>query len=774
MRSRRPRVVAPVAMANLRGHRVQAVLIALTLAACGALLTLGLAAQGATSSAFGRLWHETNGADLWLYLDADRVSASQVEDVLRRTPGVRAWNRPTADARIVPVGIVQSGFGGALDLREWSDDPDALARPAVVSGRLPSSEERDAVALDRNVAETLRLRVGDVLRVPTPGGIRGLRVVGLVANAENCAYPLCAPQKLYVARGTLAELGLLDGVRLAVPLRADDPSPSGLDEIRDSVTAALPAGAVGHTWTVTEARHFAEFGYGTQTGMLLFFAFVAAIAGCLLIVVAIGGAVRADSRRIGLLKAVGFTTRQLRFGALAEYVGLAVTGGVVGAALGCAAAPSLLSSVSDQYGTGGAGVPLAEGVVSVVIVAVLTAAVVVLASRRAVRLPAATALRSDTTGATRAVGLLRGPVVLGRALGVLATGRARAVLTAMALAVAAGALVMAMLMQTSMDVFLDELAFHGGRPGDLMARAPSDRPDDEAAVLRSQPGVAGVVHERYATFTLPGSTDTLNLRLRGGDHDVVPQPLVSGRQLQRAGEAVVGYGLAKEHGIEVGRDIELVVKGVPRHLRVVGVNREVDNLGQMATTLPDSVADVEPFDQTRYFVRLHDGADAEAIARRVRAVTGGLLSPGVIDDASLPPILRSIRPVIASLAVVLALLTALGVFNAVLLDIGERRRELGLARALGMDGRQVLTTALTSTAILAVVGCLAAMPVAIAVGRAVQSAIFDTVGAGPMKPPVTWPVLAVGPAVLLVAVLGAFAPAWSASRTTITAGLQAA
>jgi putative ABC transport system permease protein len=150
----------------------------------------------------------------------------------------------------------------------------------------------------------------------------------------------------------------------------------------------------------------------------------------------------------------------------------------------------------------------------------------------------------------------------------------------------------------------------------------------------------------------------------------------------------------------------------------------------------------------------------------IRVVAVGNASP--IGASSIPPILRSIGPVIDSLAAGLALLTVLGVFNAVFLGVQERRRHFGHLRALGMTRGQVLATGFAPTVALAVLACLVAVPLASLGGKSLLKALVGGIGIGPVSMPVPATVLAVIPAVISIAILGALGPAWLASRTSVT------
>jgi putative ABC transport system permease protein len=128
------------------------------------------------------------------------------------------------------------------------------------------------------------------------------------------------------------------------------------------------------------------------------------------------------------------------------------------------------------------------------------------------------------------------------------------------------------------------------------------------------------------------------------------------------------------------------------------------------------------------------------------------------------------------LTVVLGAVAALGVFNTVVLNARERRRDLGMLKSIGMTPRQVTVMMVTSMGALGVVGGLLGLPlgvgvhrmVAPAMMRAAQSDVLDFV-----LDVYRAPVLAVlALAGIAIAVLGALIPARSAARTPIAAVLH--
>ncbi|MEU9256419.1 ABC transporter permease [Streptomyces sp. NPDC048270] len=123
--------------------------------------------------------------------------------------------------------------------------------------------------------------------------------------------------------------------------------------------------------------------------------------------------------------------------------------------------------------------------------------------------------------------------------------------------------------------------------------------------------------------------------------------------------------------------------------------------------------------------------------------------------------------------VLLTLVASLGVFNTVLLNTRERRRDLGMLKSIGMTPRQVVVMTVTSVAGLGVAGGLLGIPL----GMLAHRLVVDNVGVvefpESMKDVWQAPQLA---AMLLagvaIAVLGALLPARSAARMTIASVLH--
>jgi len=182
-------------------------------------------------------------------------------------------------------------------------------------------------------------------------------------------------------------------------------------------------------------------------------------------------------------------------------------------------------------------------------------------------------------------------------------------------------------------------------------------------------------------------------------------------------------------------------------------------------------------------VQLRPGADREAVRRAlldaVHTHGGTLLSLGQAV-AQLREVFHRTQVSIGLLIGITGLVAGLGVVNAMLASVAERRREIGLLRAAGATRSQVSRLILAEAALL---GSLAAM-IGTALGWAATFFFLSVARAylglaGDVSPLAAWLPLCAASAVSLalcplLAMLGGLLPAWQAARLPVVQALYEA
>jgi putative ABC transport system permease protein len=763
------------AHANLRRGRLPAVLVGVTVLASATLLAVAFATLGAAGSAYERLHDRVDGAHLWLELDPAALPAAEAGRVVAGLDGVVA----ATDARAsVSAALRVDGERQWLHLRDWPGEA-PVSRAVVTDGRAPQLQEVDELALDRNLAAHLGVEVGQVIGLETPTGWQDVEVVGLTVNADMCPAPMCSPVQSFLAEGGLQRAGLSPSPypgaeRLAIGVRLADPERT--QPILEAAQAVLPPGALITSIDHHQIAEFSDFAMRIQSVFLLAFGGVAAMAAGFLIANAISGAVRGQTRQIGLLKAVGFTRRQLAGTYLVQYLGLALLASVVGLGAGTLLARAVLADTTVRFAERGAPMPWWTMVLVPLLVVGVAAVFTLLPVLRATRVDVVSAVRTGgLTVRRRPARLVPLPAAGATAWVDLRAQPVRTILTAAGLGLAALTLVFASLTLSTLDTMRDDPASGLGVAADLTVDRPQALSDEQVqAVFASEPRIAAVRSGTYVPWTLQGDTESKWSPAVGGDIDAFPVSMIEGRGFARPGEAIVGYGLASDQDLRPGDVLPIVVGGHDIELQVTGVYREMGNLGMMFTTHADTIRAVDPTLQADgYELLLTEDADPAAVVAALAAASGGRLE--VREATSLVgPVLDPLPAVMLALAVVLAVIAALGVFNTVWMGVRERLRELGLLKAVGMSGAQVIASVLLGVGLMAVIGYAIGLPAGIVLTGALLDSLGRALGFGPIA--LTADRLQLGvvlPVLVCVGVLGALIPARRAAGVAVADALRA-
>ncbi|MEU6801682.1 FtsX-like permease family protein [Streptomyces neyagawaensis] len=806
-----------VVRAGVGRRRVQTVVMVLTtlMAVTASVLAAGLLV--AARAPFERAFDERRGAHLVGQFDGARASVAEVK-ATAEAAGVAAAAGPFLSLSVRPRTASQSEFvPGWVDLPPLTvvgraDASGPVDRIQLVEGAWPSRAGQ--IAVDES---EVPLRPGARLTIPDAPGSPTLTVVGVARSVTGTADAWVTPDQ---AKGLA---GATDAAGTSRP--ASSPSSYSYEmyyRFHDARTAAevaagraAVAGAVPEG-VMTGARSYLAVKQEQTANAMAFVPFLVAFGGLglflsvLVIGIVVGGAVGAATRRIGVLKALGFTPGQVVRAYVAQAFVPAAVGCVLGVGLGNALAVPVLAEADDVVGAPTTTVPLWIDVAVPVGALVLVAGAALVPALRAGRLRTVEAITVGRTAGEagrgagrlgRLASRLAPRVPLPRAVGLgLAYPFARpgrslvtaaavgfgavSVTFAVGLALTLGAVQEGRLLNSAADVVV-EAGGGQGPPGADVVRAGGEEegeradPGAVADALRAQEGTARFYGTAQAQVAASGVTGATTVVAYEGDSAWGAPQIVSGRWLDGAGEAVVTERFLDAAGIEVGDTVTLTDEGRRTTVRIVGAAFFTEG-GSMAlltstTTLADLGlgADARP---GQFHVRTEPGTDP---ARYLDSLNGALKAAGVgaVARTGTPGtsgVIVAMDALIGMLTLMLVVVAGLGVLNTVVLDTRDRVRDLGVLKALGMTPRQTIAMVVTSVAGVGLLAGVVAVPVGVALHRAVTPLMGDAIGMSVpaadiavYDPPVLV-LLALGGLVLAVA--GALLPAgWAARAGTATA-----
>jgi putative ABC transport system permease protein len=385
-------LVGRLAVRDLRRHLGEAALLLLAMMAATTTLALGLALHGVTEEPYQRTREATVGPDVVAFVAPDPFNAGAPAELARLetlidAPGVVAHGGPFPAIR----AVMEVNGGSPVVQAIGRDVPAAdVDQPEMSRG---TWIEDGAVVVEAAFADAAGIDVGD--RVTLAG--HSFRVSGLAVTAIAPPYPEvtcftfpCTGSEglLWLTRSDLRSvvpdddaLGYVVGLRLADPAAAPAFVAAHLN---------YPPAPIGTSWQDVLAR--TDRLVEDERRVLITGGWLLGVLAVASVAVVVGGRMAQQTRRVGLLKAVGGTPSLVAAVLLAEYVALAVLAAAVGLAGGWLLAPLLTDPSAGLIGHAGPPPVTMSTVVAVGAVALGVAIAATL-------VPAIRAARTSTVGA---------------------------------------------------------------------------------------------------------------------------------------------------------------------------------------------------------------------------------------------------------------------------------------------------------------------------------------------------------------------------------------
>ena len=575
------------------------------------------------------------------------------------------------------------------------------------SRRLQPVNIGDTIALRENVAATpVYARVSGFTRTP------GETDVAIQDRATGYA-PAADVQQW---RGQMGDNQLL--VRFAQFRRGD--------ETKQAIVRALDRRGIGHN---PGTIHDPQDAIGIkELGALLLLMSVFSVIGVILsgfLVWNTMNAVMAEElRQVGILRALGASRGQVLRAYLLPAFIVGIVGSAIGLVVGVAGGGVLARYLGGLIGLAlprftlafrEIGLGLAVGIGIGVGAALIPA-------WQGTRVRAIDLLRNYGVRADYGAGIiqrlltrLRGTTaMLAMAIRNSWRRRVRSVITVLVVAIGAAAFIGTQVLNASVTQTVDRL--YATYAADAWLSFRVQEPLEFAGELRRDKDITAVEGwvrgDAYVQQTL---TDLWGIP---ADTSLYLHPLAEGRWLSAGvlGEVVVTANLARRLGLRTGDPLTVVVQKSERTYGIVGiVDDESTYLGSHATgkifMTPESANSLKlRGDNADFFaVRFNDSSPAgvNAALRHVEEQFRPLQPESLAsyeDRANTQNAIRILTVLLNAMVIVVGIIGIMGLINTLILNVTERRRELGILRSIGASGGALVRLLVSEGLVLGLVG----------------------------------------------------------------------
>lgn len=743
-----------------------------------------------------------------------RLSAID-EDVLssiRNSKGIKdAEGRRVVNFRVRPEDGLQWITIDLVAMEDFRENTVNLLRP--IEGK--SEAGKNEIILDKKALEKIDVSVGENLVFElTDGTLKTLKVVGIVQDASTGAGDFLAPPFAFTDMDTMQTLRQPQTFNRVYATVLENPN--DLTHIR-SVGGDLRDRLEKNGTTVSRVRYSERNKHpltdvlNAVLGILLALGVLIVFLSSSLIANTLSALLNQHLRHIGVMKLVGGRNRQVFYMYLTLIMAFAVMALLIAVPAGGWGAYGLAQFIAQQLNFNLLGyriVPLAfivQIVVGLFVPLVAGLSPVLNGSRITVLRALSNDLAGDESqpqaaGEKTRVNWLDWALV--RMTRILAMRgihvprpfiislrntfrrRGRLVLTLFTLTMGGAIFISVFNVRSSLRDYTDQIGSYFRADVTIDFDRPY-RINEVEQVTSQIEGVTRVEGWQFISVELlyPDGTvaDGINLLAPPADSDLVDPLMVSGRFIKPddVRKLAVSEAIVKFYpGLQPGDVIYLKVNGREEVWEVVGIFKFVGREGILAYTPLEYAERVLNLTNRSFSFRVvteehgraYQDAMAEILDDKFRAA-GFKVRQAESGSASLDTVSESLDILIVFLlimAVLTAIVGAMGLTGTMGMNVLERTREIGIMRAIGADDRAVMRTVIGEGFVIGAISFLIAIVVSIPLtyllATIVSLAIFET----PIDVIFTWLGYAIWLGlVLLLSVLGSVMPARNAARLTI-------
>ncbi len=294
------------------------------------------------------------------------------------------------------------------------------------------------------------------------------------------------------------------------------------------------------------------------------------------------------------------------------------------------------------------------------------------------------------------------------------------------------------------------------------------------AVRKSVPGVADVVGLRGVLFTI-GDEQVGATEFDGSPDRVINYDMIKGTSTLGDHDVMVSADEADKRGWKVGDQVSVTSLGFKKiPVKVVGIYKKTPLLGPLVVS-PTTYEEVMPVNfrtNLFMFVKAKPGVDLTQMRTDLENATEQFVVVQVQDREEFKGAQgKQINTLLAILYGLLALavvIAILGIVNTLALSVVERRREIGMLRAVGMQRAQVRRTIYLESMLIAVFGAIVGMLLGLGLGAGFLRTLRDL---GIDEIAIPWNQLVL--VLISSAVVGVLAALWPGIRAARTPPLAA-
>ena len=734
-----------ITWANIKRRKIQTLLVVICIALAAALFSTLIGVGLGMSQPFENLYARLNASHILMNFDINEHDPKKITAWFEKQPEVVGVTRPQVIKRHSKKPIFK-GKEIVNHAQFWEHPGNSAEQDKlhILEGEQKEFPAPGEVWIPNSWKHKSNLAIGDTLRIPTDNGLFPLKISGIVVNAQH-SNGLMNPTPVWVGPGSLPLLfpvNDLSVVSLGIRLNSS--------EVTEKVWARFH-------------QEYEYRGFGTLYGFFKkIFQIIYQITGGLLLVFAIFGiivtmtitssvvnsAIKTDYKMIGMLKAQGFTNRNVITVYVIQFMLITCVAIPIGLFAGYFITQMVFKDLIAAIGAVNfdiswflpAVVTFITFIIGILIITYRTAS-------QAGQIQPVTAIRfggppqRSFAGSKFSLFTLRPnsklPIFLG--LRMLMSNKKRAFLMFIGLLF----VVFVQVLYTNVDNSI--LNLDDNRPSwgytntDMFIDTTTPLEENEEDIfkeyLEDDERVKEVVKMGVYGANLPASEGKAPQTFIGFIYDDELEKLglvnLEGRHPVFETEISIGINSSKELNKGLGDTLEVFMEGQLVPFTITGIYQHLSNLSEGFKMRIEGVQELNPLYQLgRYNVILYEGEDQEAFREELLETYGSTYKIRTDSESQtqLKNIINGIKNVFVLVAILFLGVLFVTVFNDTVLSIRENQKNLGILKAIGLTPLQLQLALVLKAVFTAIIALIIGVPISLQIIPHAMDVLTSNVG----------------------------------------------
>lgn len=708
-----------ISLSTIRHKKLQSILTYLTFAVAALIFSAGISMFSMSQDPFDQTINELNTSHTLLYYDSQTYKGIDLQSLFSQQDAVESTDLLPMCYMNGKASLDGSTIDTYITLVEVPPVPATQDMLKIYDGDDADSPETNEVWVTTQFATANNVEVGDVLELPVKSGKQNYTVSAVVVD-PHYSVGYNNPSRVWVKSGEIKR-NFSDQTGYVLGIRYKEYSKSTEEESWNKFEKSLGNSFSGYKKGYGQLESDYKSSY-TSIGLVLVLFSVVIIIFCLVLLsFTISNSIMSEYSVIGIYRAQGFTTAQIIFTYMLQYL----TGVIIAVPLGFigsipvtrALDSSLMSSLGKVRSDSMYLVPL---FITLVVFIILIALATLRSARRVSRIKPSQAIRYGapadrpvSKGSINASKMKSLPISLVLAIKEVFTRKKASFLILFSVFITALIIGCGITLVESYDSALSDPGLIGldGSDYTISNSYKTSRTDDQIYdMLKEESGIDTIVPLTYlfnSSFTIDDESKNVIGYAYDGDMDSVDVSNLHGNNPTNKNEITVSTTLADNLHKDIGDTVKARIEGIEEEFRITGTFFTMNNDGYMFRVQESAVKQSQLGFSKVFQTKVRDVDDLDSFADELKEKYPDTLEIQVNETfiEKFFVSLMSIVELIASLIIIIVVIVCfITIYNSSVTNINVMKKDYGVFKTFGMTTGQIKQILLYKTALISLVG----------------------------------------------------------------------